>query len=305
MSSSPLRFLTKMLAADTAESRAHQDPTRDVWELSVWDPLPLCLKMFGLFSPGHILVYWLFLPTSPQDLHPSKTVITTIALVSLLSTQLSILQTSFLQQSKDASVIQREVLNEYDIKYVHPISFPLMRDVGTQFSGSRTLKERPLDTVDTYSPIIVVNRGFRTKPNPNYLSHVDPEGVHQRKTPYRHSNTGLNGPKFQPPSYGGDLSSPLQPRTSYRQAQLGTGPVPGNGDGGSLGVYSHAQSPLRKAASTNFAEIRDLDRSSSPVKRDGSPSKRISTSGAISGLHSRQRYPHLSDLPARRESGRF
>lgn len=47
------------------------------------------------------------------------------------------------------------------------------------------------------------------------------------------------------------------------------------GDGGSLGVYSHANSPLRKAASTNFNEIgRERERSISPIKREVEVSQR-------------------------------
>ncbi|SLM40791.1 Protein of unknown function DUF2418 [Lasallia pustulata] len=134
LSSSPLRFLQHMIASTAAEARAHPDAARDVWEIAVWDPTPLCLRMFCLFSPGHILVYFLFLPTAPQDPRPSITVVTTIVLAALLSTQLLLLQSSFSQQSKDTSVIQKEVLHEYDTKYVHPRTQPLVRDVGTQYS---------------------------------------------------------------------------------------------------------------------------------------------------------------------------
>ena len=73
-----------MLAVDTAESRAHPDASKDVWELAVWDPTPLSLRMFCMFSPGHVLVYWLFLPTAVADPRPSTTVVTTIIFVALL-----------------------------------------------------------------------------------------------------------------------------------------------------------------------------------------------------------------------------
>ncbi len=135
VSSSPLRFLSNMIAASTssraAEARAHPDPSRDVWELGVWDPLPICLRLFCLFSPGHVLVYWLFLPTTSLDPRPSTTVLTTIFLGILLSVQLHMLQSSFSQQGKDTAVIHKEVLNEYDTKFVHPRTNAPVRDAGT------------------------------------------------------------------------------------------------------------------------------------------------------------------------------
>ena len=68
-------------------------------------------------------------------------------------------------------------------------------------------------------------------------------------------------------------------------------------------MYSHADSPLRKAASTNVAEAyRQGERGLSPAKREGSPLKRSSVpGGGVNGL----RFPHLQGTPARRESGTF
>ncbi|KAL8796393.1 MAG: hypothetical protein Q9195_001300 [Heterodermia aff. obscurata] len=283
LSSSPLRFLSSMLAADAAESRAHPDATKDVWELAVWDPTPLSLRMFCMFSPGHVLVYWLFLPTATVDPRPSTTVVTTIALAALLSAQLLVLQTSFSQQTKDTSIIHREVLNEYDTKFVHPRTQPLMRDVGTQHSGSSTSRsnspayENPANSVETYTPAVVVNRGFRTRPNPNYIRHVDPEGHSERQALSRGVSTTIAS-TYQTPAHLRDLSSPIRPRTAIRQPQFRASLGPEAGNGGSLGVYTHTNSPLRKAASTNFRE-----RSSSPVKREGSPLKRVSLPGVPNG----------------------
>ena len=310
MSSSPLRFLSKVLAAETAESRSHPDATRDVWEVAVWDPTPLSLKMFCLFSPGHVLVYWLFLPTAPQESRPSTVVMTTVALASLLSVQLILLQSSFSQQSKDASVIHKEVLNEYDTKFVHPRTQPRMRDVGTQFSGVKVSHDGSLhdryyqNSVDTYTPTVIINRGFHTVPNPNYTKHVDPEGYTQQQFPPRGVSTNTAS-SFQTPAHLRDVSSPLQPRTAVRQPQFRSSVGPG-GDGGSLGVYTHANSPLKKAASQNFAEYqRERQRSGSPLKRETSPSKRTSMPGGANGAIAGPRFGHLPNSSSRRESGRF
>lgn len=285
LSSSPLRFLSTMLAADTAESRAHPDATRDVWELAVWDPTTLSLRMFCMFSPGHILVYWLFLPTSLADPRPSTTVVTTIILAILLSAQLLALQSSFSRQSKDTSLIQKEVLNEYDTKFVHPRTQPLMRDVGIQHS-STILPESGLpsyedgsDTVQIFDPRIIINRGFHTRPNPNYVRHVDPEGYSERRSNLRGKSTSVDT-SLQTPAHLRDASSPIRPRTAIRQPHFRASGAPEVGDGGSLGVYSHANSPLRKSASTNFRE-----RTTSPTKIQGSPLKRVSLPGVPNGLH--------------------
>ena len=271
VSSSPLRFFANIMAGDSAESRSHPDATRDVWELAVWDPQHLCLQIFCFFSPGQVLVYCLFLPTAPQDPRPSITIIRTILLAGLFSIHLIFLQAFFSQQSKDASVVHREVLNEYDTKFVHPRTRPQVRDVGTQHSTIPTNEkhsphlEQQTRAVDTYTPTILVNRGFQIRPNPNYARHMDAESSTTSISPSKWPSISKSQPLKTPSSFR-DGSSPLRNNTPIRQ--------PGfldrrTGDGGSLGVYSHAHSPLRKAASTNFAEIgRVRERSMSPVKRD-------------------------------------
>jgi hypothetical protein len=305
MSSSPLRLLTELLQDNTAQSRAHPDAQRDVWELSIWDPTSFSLKMFCLFSPGHVALYWLFLPTRQTDPRPSVTVATAMAAAALLSIHLWFLQTSYERQIKDNKVIGKEVLNEYDIKYVHPNTRPIMRDVGTQFSEEHD----SFDEVVEYSPVTVVNRGFRTNPNPNYIGHVDVEPSQVRETPHK----GLSSSDFanQTPSHLRDLASPLQqqrpaarpmsssisvgledrkqpgmrpstgladPRPNSFRVTMGAGDHRpnsyrssgvGSGDGGSLGVYTHAHSPLKKSRSTHFPTNPRLDRvRGSPTRRE-------------------------------------
>jgi hypothetical protein len=310
---SPHRIIANLIASQSAEARAHPDSSRDVWEVSVWDPTPLSLATFCFFSPGHILVYWLFLPTVPLDPRPSTTVATTIFLITLLTVQLTMFQSSFLQQAKDTSVINKEVLNEYDIKYVHPRTQPLMRDVSTQFSGPITPHnhkrrsgglEHPLNSVDTYQPAVIVNKGFRPNPNPSYAEHIDRDGSLQRQTPPRNFSNGTV-PTFQTPAHLRDASSPMQPRTTVKYSQARPSVGLGTGDGGSLGVYSHANSPLKKATSMNVQNAHQRERSLSPVKREGSPLKRTSIPDGMNKMAAAQRWAHLQATPARRESGRF
>ena len=306
VASSPLRFLSNILGGQKAESRSHSDATRDVWEISIWDPTPISLRIFCLFSPGHILVYWLFLPTAVSDPRPSTTIVTTMVLAGLLSVQMLLLQSSFSQQSKDASVIHREVMNEYDTKYVHPRTQTQMRDVGTQHcSQEKSSRGMPQhqdadESVDVYTPTFIINRGFHTRPNPNYMKHVDPDGFAWRAMPSGGTSSS-SAPAVQTPAHPRDASSPIRPQTTIRQPQfraLGTT----SGNGGSLGVFSHVNSPLRKSASTHLAGLpKQRERSLSPVKREGSPLKRSSLAPMPNG----QRTGHLQGAGLRGERGRF
>ncbi|ATY63930.1 hypothetical protein A9K55_004467 [Cordyceps militaris] len=169
ISSSPLGFLASMITPDTPESRAHPDKRRDVWELSVWDPLPISLRLFCLFGPAHVLVYAMFLPLASLDPRPSMTVFNTLVIQGLLSAQLLLFFSKFTQQGKDNSIIQKEVMHEYDTKFVHPLMHPVVRDVGVQASAdARSSTE---DLVQTGTPTTLIRRSFKTHKNP----HIDEE----------------------------------------------------------------------------------------------------------------------------------
>ncbi|KAE8351044.1 hypothetical protein BDV28DRAFT_26590 [Aspergillus coremiiformis] len=310
---SPLRYFANAISG-SARSRAHPDAQRDVWELAVWDPLPICLRLFCLFSPGHVLVYWLFLPTQLSDPRPSVTIVTTIFLTALLSMQMSFLSSSFKQQGKDSTLVHKEVLKEYDTKYVHPRTQPLMRDVGTQFSDANTTQsgsESKSCKVDTYTPTFVIQRGFKTSPNPNYLKHVDPDGMSSGRQSLAGTPSGpshYQGP-LQTPSHLRD-SSPIVrgPISSIRQPLFRQTPT-ATGDGGSLGIYSHANSPLRKSASANLdrrlqstGDFFYKERGASPMKKPSSPLKRSNVPGDASPIAPGPRRNHLD---SRRQTGRF
>ncbi|KIW66887.1 hypothetical protein PV04_06176 [Phialophora macrospora] len=295
VSSSPLQFLSSIIGTESAQSRAHPDPTRDVWEVAVWDPLPVALRLFCYFSPGHILVYWLFLPTSPSDPRPSVTIATAMFVAALLSVQLTFLQSSYSTQVKDSAFISKEVLHEYDTKYVRPRTQPLYRDVGTQFSEQASysaVREERYNKVETYTPMVVINRGFKPKPNPNYVQYTDPDAAASSSN-LRHR---VSTPDFRSPVHNGQPASVIRPLSTIRQPNFR--PTTAGGEGGSLGVYSHAGSPLRKSASTNFSRE---NRPMSPEKRASSPDKRMSVPSGAAG----HRWGHLQSEKHRRESGRF
>ena len=293
MTVSPLRYLANAISSGSAESRAHPNAHRDVWEISVWDPLPICVRMFSLFSPAHIMIYLLSLPTHLADPRPSVTIVATSFLTSLLSLQMSLLCSYFTRQAKDSTLVHKEVLKEYDTKYVHPRTQPLMRDVGTQYSeasASHLGSDAKYNKVDTFSPTFIINRGFNTSPNPNYVRYVDPEGQSSRRQSLGTPPDLLNkNASMQTPSHLRDTSPVVRPSTtSIRQPQFR--PAPSNtGDGGSLGVFSHANSPLRKSTSSNFdrrlqnsGDFYYRERGTSPLKRQSSPLKRSSVPGGPS-----------------------
>ncbi|KAN0104430.1 Protein of unknown function (DUF2418) domain containing protein [Hyaloscypha variabilis] len=266
VASSPLRFLTSILGDTSAESRAHPDPTRDVWELAIWDPLPVCLRLLCFFSPGHVLVYWLFLPTLASDPRPSVTVFTTIILELLLSSQLFLLQSAFSQQEKDSAIIHKEVMSEYNIKYVHPRLNPLVRDVGTQFAGPDSETRRESGEVDTYTPTTILKREFRTNPNPNYAKHLDPDntgGMSRRSFSSTPSATPAAYRSREPTPFTGATPRPPLRQPQFRQSLSGAvSSGISTGDGGSLGIYSHVNSPLKKA--TSMYDIQGSGRRETP-----------------------------------------
>ena len=249
ISASPLRFLTSVLGDSSAESRSHPDPTRDVWELAVWDPLPICLGLFCSFSPVHILVYLMFLPTLASDPRPSVTVFTTLLIEILLTIQLNFIQSSFSQQIKDTAVISKEVMSEYDTKFVNPRLHPTVRDVGTQYV------EKKEGTVETYTPTVLLRREFKTHANQNYAKHLDPDyndrSVRKSSTPTPAYTPAAQVNPFAPKPFNGAVARQHQ----MRQPQFRPNPSgvmssgTSTGDGGSLGIYSHPGSPLKKATS--------------------------------------------------------
>jgi len=282
MSQSPLRYLSHVLTSNSAEARAHPDASKEVWEVAIWDPTPLCLRLFTLFSPGHVLIYWIFLPLAPLDPRPSVTVVTTIFVAGLLTTQLTLLQSFFTQQAKDSALINREVQNEYDTKYVHPALNRRVRDAGTQVVSEDQEETRE---VETYTPVTYVKRAFTTNPNPNYAPLYDPDGFLQaQKQEVSKSTANMGTPSiFKTPNAARTTSTPLRSTAtgSIRQPQFRASNM-GSTDGGSFGIHTHAQSPLRKAAVSSAAAA-----AASGARREGSPLKKSATSSTGTDATSR------------------
>ncbi|OTB08076.1 hypothetical protein M426DRAFT_317182 [Hypoxylon sp. CI-4A] len=322
VSSSPLRLLTDMITTESAESRAHPDRNRDVWEISVWDPLPICLQMFCLFSPGHVLVYTMFLPLAPLDARPSVTVFNCILLQIILSGQLLLLQSRFTQQNKDTAIIQKEVMHEYDTKFVHPNLYPTVRDAATQISQSEEGEDLD-ESIEIGTPTVQLRRGFQTRPNPNYMKHIDPDraagrsntstgssGLFTPPVSTRHTDTFGSGfrnrtplASAKPPQHRGTpgLPTSFNPNSSRLGISNASTSTPNfsastsnhqGGDGGYMGVYTHPKSPLKKAPSLgelqfrsprNNSEMAQLEQYQSARDRSGSPMKSIRKSTGTLG----------------------
>jgi len=264
-SSSPLRFITDLMAEETAESRAHPDKTHDVWELSVWDPLPVCLGTFCLFSPCHVLVYWFFLPLQEGGLdpYPSLTIVKCILLQMAVTAQLFYLQSRFSQQIKDTAIIHKEVLHEYDTKFVHPRLHPVVREAGTQVETA-TMVDGATEAMlysEHGTPTTLIKREFHTHPNPNYSKHIDPDGTYPNAMSPRlfTPSAARSRPEMFPPSrirssahrHSLPAQSPPVPAHAKRMAAATTKTTSGAATnfGGTMGVYSHGNSPLKKATS--------------------------------------------------------
>lgn len=270
--SSPLRYLANLMALDTPESRAYPDKASDVWELSIWDPLPVSLRLFCLFGPGNVLVYMIFLPLASLDPRPSVTVFNTILLQAVISLPLLAFTTLFAQQAKDAAIIQKEVMNEYDTKFVHPQLHPIVRDVGTQFSEDQPPEFK--EFVQTGTPNTQIRRAFHAHSNPYTRTS---EALQERaSTPQSRGATPSNIMRpqmFTPPTATrrSDMFNPSFSQKSsslrsslpagYSTAATSTTNAAATGTdmnfGGNLGVYSHRKSPLKKATSLNDINARE------------------------------------------------
>ncbi|KAK5998316.1 Meiotically up-regulated gene protein [Cladobotryum mycophilum] len=254
--STPLRYFADMITSASAESRAHPDKSRDVWELSVWDPLPMTLRLFCLFSPGHVLVYLLFLPLAPLDPQPSVTVFNTVVMQVLLSGQMLVLSSRFAQQAKDNNIVQREVMNEYDTKFVQPRINPTVRDVGTQYSDDQPTKVRELVQVGT--PTTLVRHAFLSRPRtfvPTEDASTSQANVAKQQlfTPIAPRRTETVTPSDNPRA---SLMRPTGARenvpTSVSTNRVSTSTGTGNSKfGGHMGIYNHDKSPLKKTISLN------------------------------------------------------
>jgi hypothetical protein len=281
--SSPLRYFQNIIASTRAGARAHADPEREVWELRIWDPKPICLTIFTLFSPGHLLLYYTLLPTASLDPRPSLTIVKAMFFGVLLSFQLGLMKTSFSQQAKDTTLLQSQVMNEYDVKFVRPALNHTVRDVGCQTrESSASPRGYRTREVDVYMPTTIIKRAFSTNPNPNYARHYDPDNLSSvsaqqhltrasgnnstpppiLKTPaastYSHAETqsaystyGNGGPA--------DFSSPLKAHHEKLRERV---PVRAS-DGGNMGVYTHPASPLKRAAGSG-SQARIAGRPSTP-----------------------------------------
>ncbi|OHX00850.1 DUF2418 domain-containing protein [Colletotrichum incanum] len=285
--SSPLRLLNSILVPETAESRAHPDRTHDVWELSVWDPLPVSLQLFCLFSPGHVLVHMMFLPLVPLDPRPSVTIFNCIVLQLILTAQLMFVQTRYAQQIKDTAIIHKEVLHEYDTKFVRPRLHPVVRDVGTQCSPEEAKDEESF--VELGTPTTVIKKEFVVTPNPHVKQeepvHTPPISSFASRlftpTSNRRSESFTPVPSTRP------VRQSLPPAPAYQSASTSTSNVAANTGsanfGGSLGVFSHANSPLKKTSSLNemnqgFMSPRNSrEMAALEQRRGGSPLKQSET----------------------------
>lgn len=238
----------------------------------MWDPTPLSLQILAIFSPLHVLIYLFELPLTSLDARPSVTLFKCLVLQAGLSGMLLLLHSKNEQKAKDTAIIQKEVLHEYDTKYVHPRLHPVVRDVSIQTDMATSTEEDDESSILSGTPTTIIRRTFQTHPNPNYLKHIDPGSgdtgaqLARRESPrppthHYPKHTPLAKPRqseplssMRPPTSRKSL--PANAHTSYSATSVSPGPTldPRTGNyqfGGSLGILTHANSPLKKATSLN------------------------------------------------------
>ncbi|KAI5303396.1 hypothetical protein KEM55_000567 [Ascosphaera atra] len=168
-----------------------------------------------------------------------------------------------------------------------------MRDVSTQFSEAMSYRpsaDEKYNSVETHTPSFIRRQTFKVNPNPKYVSHVDPDGslqasnaVSPRAPPPRASFNGsamksTTSTPFRDPYTPSrtNFSTPSRPQGAlFRQPRMRTSAATSTGDGGSLGAYTHANSPVKKGTATPFEQrFAELRNSSSQTPARGSPLKR-------------------------------
>ncbi|QUC21588.1 uncharacterized protein UV8b_05831 [Ustilaginoidea virens] len=264
--STSLRLISDLMSADTAESRAHPEKSRDVWELSIWDPLPVCIRLLCLFSPGHVLIYFIFLPLAPLDPRPSVTVLNTLVMQIVLSAQMFLLSSRYSQKAQDSQILQKEVFHEYDTKFVQPRIHPIVRDAGTQLSEDQPVYAKDLVQVGT--PTTLIRRSF--------ISHGNPHVESEEPTPIR--------PFSSPHISAGNVMKPqmFTPGTSSRRSEIFT-PAAGSrrSEIFTPGIQSNRSSGLRHslpAACTPTAAETPVARTQTPTAPPSTVSMGTSTS---------------------------
>lgn len=138
-----------------------------------------------------------------------------------------------------------------------------MRDAGTQCGSDD--EGHDVEFVEVGTPSTFIRRPFKTNPNPNYLSHIDPENVGRITPTSRAQTPSVMATPINRPLQA-DLFASIKPRPSpLRQSMPAAGmrkmspeksivtasAGTGTSYGGSLGVFSHSRSPLKKAASSH------------------------------------------------------
>lgn len=218
-------------------------------------------------------MYLIALPITSLDPQPSVTVFFAILTQLALSGMLLLLCDLFTKQAKSNAVIQKEVMREYNAKFVHPRLNPVVRDVGTQLSALQPKGKQ--HSVETGVPTTLIRRSYATQSSPASTPTVE------RGTPSATHQTNILQPQlFTPtnPSRRDSLAQSIQQRPSTARQSLPASynpvastphvpspqPAPSNFTPAQespyanygkqhLGVYSHNKSPLKKATSlSNF-----------------------------------------------------
>lgn len=202
--SSPWTLLTSIYNAFLSPPQPHPDEHTDVWEISLWSPPALTLQLLTLFSPVHLAVYHLSLPYNPPSYpglpapNPLPQYVTLFCTQLLISFALRMQQSAYAQQRIDHGVLNREVLSEYNAKYVHPRLNVIKRDVAVQCDPYN-------DSVQQFTPDFH-HQGFVTRPNPSYASWTSPEKSEQvlreTRTPSQTPVTpNIFSPKIRQPQF--------------------------------------------------------------------------------------------------------
>jgi len=122
------RFLLNLNAPQTSSVGGGR--VERVQQLEMWTPGEIEMTLFAIYSPVHSLLWMAFSGANWMLM---------MVIMAIVSGQMRVLVRSFEALMKDKSIIAREVMHEYDEKFVYPRVNPVRKDAAVMTHESEVV----------------------------------------------------------------------------------------------------------------------------------------------------------------------
>ncbi|KAG8770157.1 hypothetical protein FRC12_004474 [Ceratobasidium sp. 428] len=109
----------KLLWGSKSGRETSWDDIHTVQQIDIWMPDELKMALFSVYSPAHALLWMIF---------SSSTWFIAFILMAMISGQIHALSQSYEGLLKDRRILNSEVMNEYNQKFVYPRIIPVRKD---------------------------------------------------------------------------------------------------------------------------------------------------------------------------------